>query len=243
MKHAASSFVTTCWSQLHFETISEEKRTETLDYICRNYWYPLFAFARYKGMTIADAEDAVQSFFCDILHYHTLRNATRDKGRFRTYLIGAFRNHLIDLYRRQHTLRRGKEAFHIELDGLDAVEAARIEQEMGDTAEDVYDVVWAQRLLDRAVNEVRDNYVQRDKGEVFEILLPALSKRTQDMDISVLVSKLGMSESAVYQAIIRLRQRWREAVYHQIADTLEQPTQEAINEELSFVIRTISKNK
>lgn len=243
MKPAASSFVTTCWSQLHLETLSEERRLQTLDYICRNYWYPLFAFARYNGMTISDAEDAVQSFFCDILQYHSLRNARRDKGRFRTYLIGAFKKHLIDLYRRQHTLRRGKKAFHIELDGLDAVEAARIEQEMGDSAEDVYDVVWAQHILDRAISDVREGYVKRGKGEMFELLLPALSKRTQDLDIASLAGQLGMTESTIYQSIIRLRQRWRECVYRQIADTLESPTQEAINEELSFIIRAIHKNK
>ena len=40
---------------------------EALEELCRAYWYPLYAFVRYRGYSSDDAQDLTQAFFARII--------------------------------------------------------------------------------------------------------------------------------------------------------------------------------
>ena len=59
-----------------------------LERLCRTYWYPIYAFARRRGSDPHEAEDLTQAFFAFLLEKDTLKKVDRQKGKFRTFLLG-----------------------------------------------------------------------------------------------------------------------------------------------------------
>ena len=90
-------FTTTHWSVV----VTAGKRdlpeaAEALEKLCRAYWYPLYAYARRQGNSPEDAEDLTQQFFSRLLEKNYLAKADRDRGKFRTFLLGSMKNFLVN---------------------------------------------------------------------------------------------------------------------------------------------------
>ena len=62
--------------------------------LCRAYWYPLYAYARRCLGDIHQAQDATQDFFSRLLEKNLLARADQERGRFRSFLLTAFKNFL-----------------------------------------------------------------------------------------------------------------------------------------------------
>ncbi|MBM82262.1 MAG: hypothetical protein CMJ78_16980 [Planctomycetaceae bacterium] len=75
---------------------SDSMSARALDALCRDYWYPLYAYARRRVASIDEAQDLTQSFFARMLERNGLANATLERGPFRAYLITAFRHFMIN---------------------------------------------------------------------------------------------------------------------------------------------------
>src|SRR5437762_2301010 len=81
-------FATTHWSvvtaagELHSH--SAQGALETL---CRAYWFPVFAYMRRKGYAEAEAQDLTQEFFARLIEGNHFRQADREKGKFRGFLL------------------------------------------------------------------------------------------------------------------------------------------------------------
>ena len=63
-----------------------------LDTLCRAYWYPLYAYVRPRGHDETDTQDLTQEFFHRLLKGDWLAQADPERGRFRSFLLGAM-NH------------------------------------------------------------------------------------------------------------------------------------------------------
>jgi len=101
-------FRTTRWSVV----MAAGRRTtrvsrKALEALCRNYWPPLYVFARQKGHSVEDAEDLVQGFFARILERKQIAKADRSIGRFRTFLLAMFEHYLADEWDRASAQKRG----------------------------------------------------------------------------------------------------------------------------------------
>src|SRR5256885_1555998 len=93
-----------------------------LEELCRIYWPAIYAFLRRRGYDPQDAQDLTQSFFQHVLENETLRRASRNKGRFRNFLLGALKLCLADEQARRHALKRGGAVHFISVDELEAEE-------------------------------------------------------------------------------------------------------------------------
>ena len=90
-------FLTTQWSLvLAAGDTADPGSREALDELCSLYWYPVYAFARRRGADADDAQDQVQGFFSHLLERGTLKGADPGRGRFRSFLLGAFKLYLAD---------------------------------------------------------------------------------------------------------------------------------------------------
>ncbi len=98
---SAARFPTTDWSRVvrAGDPAGPEAR-DALEGLCRDYWYPLYAFVRRRGLTPDDAGDLVQGFLADLIERGDLSIADPDRGRFRTFLRAACVNFLA--HRREH---------------------------------------------------------------------------------------------------------------------------------------------
>src|SRR5437879_9729981 len=75
--------------------------------LCEIYWYPLYWFIRCKGNDHHRAQDLAQGFFEHLLSRQWLQGVGREKGRFRTFLLCALSNFLVNEHASRGALKRG----------------------------------------------------------------------------------------------------------------------------------------
>ena len=116
-------FAETAWSVVIAAGAATPARAHAaMAELCSIYWRPIYAYLRRSGYDTHDAEDLTQSFFQHLLENETLRRASRERGRFRNFLLGALKLCLADEQARRHTLKRGGGAQFISTDELEAEE-------------------------------------------------------------------------------------------------------------------------
>ena len=90
-------FATTHWSAVLTAAGSDTTRAQAaLEKLCQIYWYPLYAYARRRGYSAADAEDLTQGFFARLLKLESLADVCREKGKFRSFLLAGMNHYLAD---------------------------------------------------------------------------------------------------------------------------------------------------
>src|SRR6266496_1305227 len=77
------------------------------------------AAAATRGTTLKISR---KHFFQHLLENETLQRASRERGRFRSFLLGALKRCLADEHMQQHTLKRGGRMQFISTDELEAEE-------------------------------------------------------------------------------------------------------------------------
>src|SRR5207249_6631861 len=92
-------FATTHWSVvLAAGSLDTPAANAALETLLRAYWKPLYFFLRQRGQTHHDAEDLVQAFFRRFLEKDAVREASQQRGRFRSFLLAALKNFLANEY-------------------------------------------------------------------------------------------------------------------------------------------------
>ena len=121
-----------------------------------------------------DAEDLTQSFFLHLLENETLQRASRERGRFRSFLLGTLKRCLADEHMQQHTLKRGgANAIHLD-DELEAEEIHHLRANHEAAPDEILDARWAGVVLERALDKVRAECAAEGKANLFEALSPFL---------------------------------------------------------------------
>lgn len=215
----SARFVPTRWSLVVAAASDDARAGAALEELCAAYWYPLYAFARRGGASPEDAQDGVQSFFATLLDKHWLAQADRRRGRFRTFLLAAFRHHASHVRERERAQKRGGGRIHLTLD--DAETRYAREPAGGLDAEALYARRFALTLLDRAWARVATRYRsgRPGKAERFAALRPFVEGEGEGSYRDV-GAALGLSETAVKVAVHRLKGHLREALRGEVADTL-----------------------
>ena len=152
-------FATTHWSLVVAATADEASQTsarKALEELCRAYWYPLYAFVRYRGYSADDAQDLTQSFFARIIETGGLASADPERGRFRSYLLGALKHFLANEWHRAQTQKRGGQVQFVEWDALDPEARYARASQQADDAEHIFDREWALETIAGALQALRD---------------------------------------------------------------------------------------
>ena len=106
------------------------------------------------------------------------------------------------------------------------------------TPEQLYERQWALTLLDQVLARLQGQYTQDGKADLFVVLRPCLGGKREAQPYADLAARLGMTEGAVRVAVHRLRQRYREVLRDQIAQTVCSP--EEIEPEIQHLMRVLS---
>ena len=230
------SFHTTRWSlvsRMRDEQDSAAARVALGD-LCQRCWFPIYAFVRRNGVAAQDAEDLTQGFFQHLLTHDLMARAQREKGRFRSFLLGCLKHFLDNEWQKSTVQRRGGHLAPVHLDALAAEERYRIEVESMSTDDDTaFDQQWAQGVLEQAISLLRSEYPDPAR---FELLLPAL---TGTDDRAALAAATGMKEGTLKVAIHRLRKRYRELLRQIVTDTVE--TDAEVDDELDYLVACLRR--
>ena len=107
------------------------------------------------------------------------------------------------------------------------------------TPEQAFDRRWALSVLERALDELRNDYSQSGKAALFEAMEPTLAGEPLPGGHAGVARSLGMSEGAVQVAAHRLRRRYREAIRTLVAQTVDDP--EHVGDELRDLFAALSR--
>ena len=83
---------------------------DALSELCDHYYEPVLAYLRRAGEDRdGRARDLAHDFFADLLGGQRLDHLEREKGRFRSYLLGALKHFLSHRRAREDAQKRGGE--------------------------------------------------------------------------------------------------------------------------------------
>jgi RNA polymerase sigma factor (sigma-70 family) len=198
--------------------------------LCRIYWRPIYAYLRRSGYDTHDAQDLAQSFFQHLLENETLRRVSREKGRFRSFLVGALKLCLADEQERKHTLKRGSGIQFISTDELDAEEIHHLQADHEAAPDEILDARWAGVVLERALEKVRAECAANGKTEIFEALYPFLAGTKAQVSYQEVADQMKLGLGAVTTLIYRLRRQFATAVRREVMQTVSAPHE--VDEEL-----------
>jgi RNA polymerase sigma factor (sigma-70 family) len=236
-QHGGVAFTTTHWSVVLEAQGESPAAQEALEKLCRTYWRPIFAFLRRQGLTPEEAEDITQGFFAQLLERKSFDAVRKEKGRLRSYLLGALKYFLADEQRRAMAIKRGKGQRLIPLEELRGEN--RVEMEPADpvTAEMIYERRWALTVLERVLSRLKDEYRAAGNAALFDSLKELLPDEPGSPSQAQIAARLGMTENAVRQAFYRFRQRYQSLLREEIAHTVATPGD--IEEELRHLITVL----
>lgn len=180
-------FQPTAWSIVRD---AKEGSPQALEYLMSVYWKPVYFFIRRRGFDVETSKDLTQGFFGSLLEREFFRAVSRDKGRFRSYLLGALAHFLSDENDKARAIKRGGE--------LNFVQAEEELASAAPTPEEAFRARWAQEILTRAVALLR--------AEAHPVDLDLLSGQPRP-DLTVTERK-----HRLYRLRVRLRERLREVL-------------------------------
>jgi RNA polymerase sigma factor (sigma-70 family) len=234
LENGGSAFATTHWSIVLEAQGESPAAQEALEKLCHAYWRPIFAFLRRQGFPPAEAEDLAQGFFAQLLERKRFEAIRKEKGRLRSYLLGALKYFLTDEQRRAMAVKRGRGQRLIPLEELRSDE--RIEMEPADpiTPEMLYERRWALTVLERVLSRLKDEYCAAGNAPLFDSLKELLPDEPGSPSQAEIAARLEMTENAVRQAFYRFRQRYQAVLREEIAHTVATPGD--IEDELRHLI-------
>ena len=209
---------------------------QALAELCEAYWYPLYAYVRRSGKSPHDAEDLTQSFFARLLERDILAAAHPDKGKLRTFLLTCARNFLADEHARAMAGKRGAKLL-VSFDA-ETAEGRYVKEPADDLTPDrLFQRRWAITVLDFSLQTLEAEFSAQDKAELFAAMRPFLGFGSEpERRYEEVAATLGMAMGTVKSHVFRLRQRWREILFEQVAATLADPTPEEIKAELAELL-------
>ncbi len=214
--HSLADFTRTRWSMVcGLETAHADEAHDALSELAVRYWYPVFAYVRRCGHAQETAQDITRAFLQQVAA--DLRNSRHaPPGRFREWLLVRLNMFLGGEWRERADSDGAPEAPALpELDPRN-----RLEHEFDETPELAYRRSFALEVLSLGLQRLRDEARQTGHLDMCEALEPFLTREPLPGQYDELSHKLAIRPLALAMALKRLRQRFRELVREELADTV-----------------------
>lgn len=199
----------------HWTLITEASgpdRDSALSRLYKTYWTPICAQARRFGVPPDDVEDVAQELFIQLFRSGAVARAERNRGRFRSYLLGALRNHLSHRRAHAHTLKRGGGVHTVPFETLEPASFPVAAQE---EALD-FDAEWAHALLAEALRRFQHEEQHSAESRASLAVLGGAVFGGEELAGADAARRLGITVPAVKSRVFRLRQRFHDLVREEV---------------------------
>jgi RNA polymerase sigma-70 factor (ECF subfamily) len=239
------SFLTTHWSLIEGIQAHQDKDRSLISLLLERYWKPVYCYLRRKGYSNEEAKDLTQAFFHEIvLDRHLVERADPVKGRFRSFLLHALDQFLIDQRRRESAQKRIPKAKLVPLDISDPPELPEMVLER--SAEDCFAYAWKSQLLDRTLQQVEAECKRqglethwclfRDK-----VLQPTLGNQ-ESQPMKAIAARYGIeSESTAFNMLLTVKRRFRTILRMNLRSTVL--AEEDIDDEWQEILSLVGKHE
>jgi RNA polymerase sigma factor (sigma-70 family) len=234
---SGAAFVTTHWSMVLAAQGQSPAAQEALENLCRTYWRPLYGFARLQGHSPAEAEDITQGFFAQLLERRDFQAVRQEKGRLRSFLLASLKHFMANERRNAAALKRGGGRTVVPLEGIGPDDFTEFDRSETLSADRIYDRRWAFTVLDRVFTRLREESKTSANAPLHDRFIQLLSDDPDRPSHAEIAHEFGMTENAVKQAYHRMRQRYRQLLREEVAQTVANPAE--IEDELRELIAAL----
>jgi RNA polymerase sigma-70 factor (ECF subfamily) len=219
---SGDQFQTTSWTLI----VQAQTSRVDLERLLAAYWSPVYAYLRRQGHSPEDAADLTQGFLGDIvLKRDLIGHADPERGRFRSYLLAALKNFVIDEHRRQAGRGDGRPISFVPDDPA-ALEAA----EPSETVDPghAFDCQWATTVLGIVLDRLRETCERDGLGShwtVFEgRVLGPIRHGCTPVSVEELVASLGVRDrDEIYSMQNSVKRRFKTTLRRVVAKTVNDP--------------------
>jgi RNA polymerase sigma-70 factor (ECF subfamily) len=242
--HRDGLFASTRWSivlEAGDSAAASAHSLNALSELCQVYWRPLYLFLRREGYGSDDAQDLTQGFFADLIETRSYARADREKGRFRSFLLGSLKHFVADARDRDRAQKRGGGIIPEE---LDEKAIAEVEAHVGHTAkwnaDQVYDREWAAALLRRTLARLEQECSLAGKADLFAYLKSYLSVREDGaIPYEEMSQRLHRPVTTLRSDVARLRARYRAVLREEVRGTVAAGSE--VDAELRHLCRVLAE--
>ena len=154
------AFLTTHWSLIEDVKEHKDRDRALIGLLLKRYWKPVYCFVRRKGYDNEQAKDLTQAFLHEVvLNRHLVDRADSSKGRFRSFLLHALNQYLLDEHRKETAKKHIPKEKLVPLDFVDPPTLPQTVEKLD--AEQSFNYVWKADLLERTLVEVKERYTKR----------------------------------------------------------------------------------
>lgn len=207
------TFQATLWTVVRK---AREHSREALEQLIGIYWKPAYSYVRAWGASVEDAKDLTQGFFALLLEKDYLKDVSKEKGRFRNFLLASLRHYLLNeaKYAQRKKRSGGRNALPLDFD----IAEKHYLQDPGKGAslDGYFRRQWALTVLERAL-ETLGRELPPDRYEaVRQHLSPGDVPSYEET-----ARKLGRPVSDVKALLYRARKRYRDLIRAEIRSSVD----------------------
>ena len=224
------AFASTRWSMVLDAGQSQtppDQALSALSELCRIYWKPIFLFLRRQGSSADDAQDLTQGFFEHLIESRAYARADREKGRFRSFLLGALKHFVAHARARERTQKRGGGMVPAHLDTAAIAEAdVNAFNTNAWSPERVFECEWAETLLRQALDRLAQECAIAGKEQLFEQLNPYLSVTSETaVPYEEMAQRVARPVATLRSDVARLRARYRTILREEVRGTVAEASE------------------
>jgi len=225
---SSAKFGTTRWTMIQQAAsygLNDESHSYALDLSewILQYRSPIYAYLRMRRYSREDAEDILQGFLSYVIDKNVLSVVDKEKGKFRSFLLGVLKNYISDQNRYNNALKRGGKFEHVSSDEIeDLVDTTS-------TPEEIFDKEWAKSILAITQEKLRSEVKE-------DILLGYLAWNQGEATYQEGADLLGCSLSAFKSKVLKMRRLFQKLLKEEVAQTLPCADEYSVDEEIRVLM-------
>lgn len=238
------AFLTTHWSLIGEIQSGDDANQALISLLLERYWKPVYFYLRRQGNAHEEAEDLTQGFFHEVvLNRDLVQRADQTKGRFRTFLLHALKQYLIDEHHKRTARKRIPRHKLVSLD-LAHPPALPATIEASDP-HDSYNYGWMASLLDQILSQVQTRCAEQEMDlhwKLFHdrIVRPVLDN-TDPPSLTETCRKYGIADKKkASNMVITVKRSFRTTLWEYVRHTVM--TEEETDEELAEIMRLFGRS-
>lgn len=243
MGGARETFLTTHWSLIEDVKEHQDKDRALIGLLLERYWKPVYCYLRRKGYDNEQAKDLTQGFFHEVvLSRYLIERADQAKGRFRSFLLHALNQYLVDEQRKDTAQKRIPEGKLVPLDIVDPPALPQKVRQLD--PEQCFDYAWKADLLERALCELKQWYLGRGMDTHWHLFRDRLLRPSLEgleaPSLAQLCEKCGIeNESKASNMLGTVKRQFQSILTKHVRQTVL--SGDAAEEELGEMFRFLKK--
>ena len=237
------AFLTTHWLLIEDVKKQPDQDCALIGLLLERYWKPVYCYLRRKGYDNEQAKDLTQGFFHEIvLNLNLFGRADQSRGRFRTFLLYAMNQYLMNEKRRetaQKIIPKHK------IVSLNTIEPPSLPQTVIESnPEDSYNYAWVSAMLDKVLLDVKRTCCGQGKETHWSIfserVVQPMLNNAAPPSLKDICEKYGIeSEKKASNMIVTVKRRFQSALKQYIRSTVVSESQMA--DELKEILKFLPK--